>query len=162
MKPAFIALLALCLCLGGCGKKAAQIPQKKAKATQKAKPKVEAKKPEQPKAVPTKLITNPIVEEAIRKELKKLEGELTEADLDKVRELILSDNQLTDVTELKKLTQLKRLWLPDELTEVPRGLERLTQLKELYLDHNPDLTKAQIDELKKALPKCKIYSNPTK
>jgi hypothetical protein len=27
---------------------------------------------------------------------------------------------------------------------------------------NPDLTKAQIDELQKALPKCKIQSNPTK
>jgi hypothetical protein len=25
-----------------------------------------------------------------------------------------------------------------------------------------ELTKAQIDELKKALPKCKIYSNPKK
>ena len=27
---------------------------------------------------------------------------------------------------------------------------------------NPDLTKAQIAELQKALPKCKIQSNPTK
>jgi len=27
---------------------------------------------------------------------------------------------------------------------------------------NPDLTKAQIDELKKALPNCKIRGNPTK
>jgi hypothetical protein len=26
----------------------------------------------------------------------------------------------------------------------------------------PDLTKAQIAELQKALPKCKIHSNPTK
>jgi len=32
----------------------------------------------------------------------------------------------------------------------------------LYLDSNPDLTKAQIAELQKALPKCEIYSNPTK
>jgi len=31
----------------------------------------------------------------------------------------------------------------------------------LYLDDNPDLTKAQIGELQKALPKCKIFSNPT-
>ena len=42
------------------------------------------------------------------------------------------------------------------------GLEKLTQLKELYLNDNPDLTKAQIDQLQKALPKCKIYSNPKK
>jgi hypothetical protein len=35
-------------------------------------------------------------------------------------------------------------------------------LKVLNLQHNPDLSKAQIDELQKALPKCKIYSNPKK
>ncbi len=28
------------------------------------------------------------------------------------------------------------------------------------LENNPDLTKAQIDELQKALPKCKIQSSP--
>jgi len=43
-----------------------------------------------------------------------------------------------------------------------KSLENLTQLRTLNLKSNPDLTKAQIDELKKALPKCKIYSNPTK
>jgi len=42
------------------------------------------------------------------------------------------------------------------------GLEKLTQLTLLYLDGNPALTKAQIDQLQKALPKCKIYSNPKK
>jgi hypothetical protein len=41
-------------------------------------------------------------------------------------------------------------------------LKKLTRLTELDLIDNPDLTKAQIDELKKALPKCKILSNPTK
>ena len=35
-------------------------------------------------------------------------------------------------------------------------LERLTQLKLLNLSNNPDLTKAQIAELQKALPKCEI------
>ena len=43
-----------------------------------------------------------------------------------------------------------------------KGLENLTQLKYLHLTGNPDLTKAQIDELQKALPKCKIISNPKK
>jgi hypothetical protein len=43
-----------------------------------------------------------------------------------------------------------------------KGLENLTQLEDLYLGGNPDLTKAQIAELKKALPKCEIRSNPTK
>ena len=41
-------------------------------------------------------------------------------------------------------------------------LEKLTQLKLLNLSDNPDLTKAQIEQLQKALPKCKIWSNPTK
>ena len=42
------------------------------------------------------------------------------------------------------------------------GMEKLTQLEVLSLINNPNLTKAQIAELQKALPKCKIYSNPTK
>ena len=63
---------------------------------------------------------------------------------------------------MKKLTQLKRLSLArNQLTDV-KGLENLTQLEDLYLGGNPDLTKAQIAELKKALPKCEIRSNPTK
>ena len=63
---------------------------------------------------------------------------------------------------LEKLTQLTGLYLAgNQLTDV-KALENLTQLKLLYLDANPDLTKAQIDELKKALPKCDIRSNPTK
>jgi len=41
-----------------------------------------------------------------------------------------------------------------------KGLEKLTQLKMLRLQDNPDLTKAKIAELQKALPKCKIESNP--
>ena len=63
---------------------------------------------------------------------------------------------------LVKLTQLTKLYLHDnKLTDV-KGLEKLTKLEVLALSGNPDLTKAQIDELQKALPKCKIYSNPTK
>jgi len=81
-----------------------------------------------------------VIEAAIRKSLKKPIGELTKADLEKVTELWLGVNQLTSV----------------------KGLEKLTQLKVLDLSNNPDLTKAQIAELHKALPKCEIYSNPTK
>ena len=110
-------------------------------------------------------IANPIVEKAIRnhRAVKKPTGELTEADLEKVTELELKQNQLTDVPKgLEKLTKLRSLYLSDnQLTNV-KGLEKLTQLKELNLTYNPDLTKAQIDELKKALPKCKFYSNAKK
>jgi len=41
-------------------------------------------------------------------------------------------------------------------------LENLTQLEDLFLGDNPDLTKAQITELQKALPKGDIHSNPKK
>jgi hypothetical protein len=43
-----------------------------------------------------------------------------------------------------------------------QGLEKFLQLKTLLLDDNPDLNKAQIDELQKALPRCKVYGNPKK
>ena len=179
MKPTFIALLALCLCVPLMG------------ADKKPLTKEESAK---------------VIEAAIRTELKKPTGELTQADLEKVteleldrkqltsvkglekltqleslhlphnkltdvkglenltqlKELPLDDNQLTDVKGLENLTQLEGLWLPrNQLTDV-KGLEKLTRLTELDLIDNPDLTKAQIDELKKVLPKCRIMSNPTK
>ncbi len=63
---------------------------------------------------------------------------------------------------LVKLTQLTKLYLHDnKLTDV-KGLEKLTKLEVLALSGNPDLTKAQIAELQKALPKCRIFSNPKK
>ena len=108
------------------------------------------------------LISNPVVEKAIRGQISKPKGKLTEADLEKVTILDLRSDKLTDVTGLEKLTKLEELYLGDnQLTNV-KGLENLTELRKLSLDFNPDLTKAQIDELQKALPKCKIYSNPKK
>ena len=124
------------------------------------------------------------IEAEIRRAAKKPTGELTKADLEKVTKLNLGGNKLTDVKGLEKLTQLKELYLAknqltnvkgleklwqltrlhlhsNQLTDV-KGLEKLTQLTHLYLENNPDLTKAQIDELQKALPKCDIFSNPTK
>ena len=70
--------------------------------------------------------------------------------------LIIHDVRLTDVKGLEKLTNLKWLQLyRNQLTDV-KGLEKLTQLELMDLSNNPDLTKAQITELQKALPKCKI------
>jgi hypothetical protein len=43
-----------------------------------------------------------------------------------------------------------------------KGLEKLTHLDLLEIFNNPALTKAQIAELQKALPKCSIGSNPKK
>ena len=88
-----------------------------------------------------------VIEAAIRKAAKKPTGELTKVDLEKVTKLELFYS--VNASWTKKLTDVK-------------GLEKLAQLKKLYLQNNPDLTKAQIAELQKALPKCKISSNPTK
>ena len=79
-----------------------------------------------------------VIEAAIRKKLKKPAGELTKADLEKVTGLSLYNNQLTDIT----------------------GLEKLTQLKFINLDYNYDLTQIQIDQLRKALPNCIISRYP--
>ena len=128
---------------------------------------------------------NPVIERAVRLEIQKPIGELTKVDLEKITHLDLDGNQLTelpkglekltqltslnlinnrltDVNGLEKLTKLTILDLKrNQLTSV-NGLENLTKLTILDLHNNPDLTKAQIDELQKALPNCKIHSNPTK
>ena len=81
------------------------------------------------------------IEAAIRKELKKPEGELTKADLAKVRRLALSTTRITDAG-LKEVAKMK-------------------QLTKLHLSRTK-ITDAGVAELKKALPKCEIESNPTK
>ena len=87
------------------------------------------------------MTAQPELEKAIRKHLEYSRdsmptGKLTKEDFNKVMKLSLYKNQLT---------------------EVPKGLENLLQLTLLNLQGNPALTKAQIAELKKALPKCDIY-----
>jgi len=138
-----------------------------------------------PKAAPEKLITDPIVEKAIRRRLEKPAGELTKEDLESVKtlflflneltqvpkdleklkqltELNLNNNKLNNVKGLEKLGQLKYLHLENNNLTDLKGLESLTRLKELDLNNNPDLTKAQIEELQKALPACNISSNAKK
>ncbi len=229
-------LLLICAVVAvvGCGKatkeKAAKIKAAAdARAAAEKKATETATIPQPPQTTSDKLITNPIVKKAVRKSLKKPEGELTEADYEKVtvlsfvasgltevpkgiekltqlkdldlwhnqlisvksleeltqlRSLALFSNQLTEVKGLEKLVKLTALHLNDnKLTEVKglenltqlkglalgknkltdvNGLEKLTQLKALVLTGNPDLTKAQIDELQKALPECKIDHNAKK
>ena len=95
------------------------------------------------------------IEAAVRKELKKPEGELTKVDLEKVTKLVLFQSQLTDVSALAGLTQLKTLLLAyNKLADVS-ALKGLKKLETLYLNEN-DLTEAEIDMLKKALPNCEI------
>ena len=154
--PNMKQLLLICaaVALVGCG-------GSKEKVTPETQAKAEPKKPE---AVPVVTVTidNPILEKAIREYLGKPAAELTQADLEKVKALDFSSNKLTSVNGLEKLTQLTMLNLEDnQLTDV-KGLENLTKLNGLHLSNNPALTKAQIDELKKALPNCYIGSNPKK
>jgi Leucine-rich repeat (LRR) protein len=82
--------------------------------------------------------------------------------LTQLKRLYLDRNKLTDVKDLGKLTKLKLLYLSEnQLTDVT-ALEKLTNLTQLFLGTNPDLTKAQIAELQKALPNCKIEHNAKK
>jgi internalin A len=99
---------------------------------------------------------------AIREATGKSTGELTKEDMEKVTELDLIANQLTNVKRLEELTQLRTLDLSENQISDVSPFKELTQLRELDLHNNPDLTKAQIAELQKALPKCKISNNPTK
>jgi len=71
--------------------------------------------------------------------------------------LNLLGSQLTEVPKwMEKLTHLKGLGLyRNKLTSV-EGLEKLTKLEGLDLQLSSNLTKAQIDQLKKALPNCRI------
>ena len=103
---------------------------------------------------------DPIVEEAIREEIEKPEGELTKADLEKVTELDLSFTKITaeglkEVAKLQNLTKLSLL--RTKITDA--GLKEVAKLKKLTsldLSHS-QVTYAGMVELQKAFPKCKIY-----
>ena len=82
--------------------------------------------------------------------------------LTQLTELYIAGNQLVDIKCLENLTQLTRLNLSGNKLTNLKYLETLTSITNLYLSYNADLTKAQIVELQKALPNCKILSNPTK
>ena len=127
------------------------------------------------------------IEKWIRKSANKSTGELSKADLEKVTEvhlagssqyqitdvspfvglrqlkvLVLNHNKLTDVSALAGLKQLTHLHLFGAGIQDVSPLMGLSKLKILDLRHNPDLTKAQIAELQKALPKCNISHDAKK
>ncbi|MDP7052545.1 MAG: hypothetical protein QF600_11505 [Verrucomicrobiota bacterium] len=127
-----------------------------------------------------------VIEAAIRVELKKLTGKLTEADLEKVTSLNLNNTIMLDegLKELPKLRYLrlfgtlisdaglKELTKRQQLTAIDLGLTqisdaglkelpKLKKLRSLNLN-DTKVTKAGVAELKKALPNCEIGSNPKK
>ena len=79
-----------------------------------------------------------VIEAAIRNHfsVKKPTGELTKADLEKVKLLSINRNQLASVKGLEKLTQLRVLTLVENKLNSVKGLEKLDQLRELYLMSN--------------------------
>ncbi len=130
-----------------------------------------------------------VIETAIRVELKKPTGQLTETDLEKVTSLnlnntIMLDEGLKELPNLRKLRYLrlfgtlitdaglKELAKRQQLTAIDLGLTQITDvgLKELPKLKNlrslnlndTKATKAGMAELRKALPNCKISSNPRK
>lgn len=131
-----------------------------------------------------KLITDSIVETAVRKSLKKPEGELTEADLGNVIELILTDTQITDeglkeiaklqrletlqlsytritdagIKDVAKSQQLGSLFLTDtQITDAGiKDVAKLQKLKMLRI-RGTKVTKVGVAELKETLPNCIIY-----
>ena len=105
------------------------------------------------------LIADPIVEKAIRKSLKKPEGELTEADLAKATYLSLRFTKITDagLKEVAKLQQLESLNLNwTKITDA--GLKEVAKMKQLtsLVLFRTQITKAGVAELQKALPNCEI------
>ena len=96
-------------------------------------------------AVKEPLIADPMVEKAIRRSLKKPEGEITDADLSKVTKLSLAFTQITDaglkeVAKLKKLTEL--ILVRTQITDA--GLKDVAKLQQLT---NLNLSLTQITRL---------------
>jgi Leucine-rich repeat (LRR) protein len=84
------------------------------------------------------------------------------AGMSKLRRLDLGANRLTDLAPLAGLSNLRELQLHvNQLTDLS-PLAGLKQLTTLRLSDNPKLTRAEIDKLQKALPKCKITHNAKK
>ena len=134
-------------------------------------------------AADEKLIADPIVEKAVRYFLEKPEGELTEADLEKVTGLLLDNTKITD-DSLKELAKLQKLGIlllgSTQVTD--EGLKEIAKLRKVYslslihtritdkglkelakMQHLTQLelsgtqvTKAGVAELEKALPNCGI------
>ena len=146
------------------------------------------------------------IEEVIRRNLKKPEGEITAEDMAKLRsfhlhirgvtdisplkgainmdslgiqDCMLSDltalagmknlktlnahrNRISDLSPLAGLTNLRYLGLAkNQITDLS-SLAGLKQLTYLTLRSNPKLTRAQIDQLQKALPNCEIIHDAKK
>ncbi len=177
-----VLLMITVVALVGCGESAeekaakAEAAAAEAKAevnattTPKTQPKEEVSNPQPPKVAPEKLITDPIVEEAVRTHLhaktgfaagKEIKGELTKADLERVTALGFSYGGLTNEGLKEVVAKLPKLTYLDlgrtKITDVGlKEVAKMKQLKELDLTNAKTVTKEGVAELQEALPKCKI------
>jgi len=106
-----------------------------------------------------KLIADPIVEQGVRDSLEKPVGEITEADLEKVKTADFTSTKITDASlkEVAKLQKLIILSLADtQITDA--GLMEVAKLQKLEVLalEGTKVTEAGVAELKKALPNCQI------
>jgi hypothetical protein len=70
--------------------------------------------------------------------------------------LDLEYNQISDISPLAGLTNLTGLWLRDNQISDISPLAGLTNLRHLTLSNNYQISEAQIEELRAALPNCLI------
>jgi hypothetical protein len=100
------------------------------------------------------LIADPIVEKAVREDPKKPTGELTEADLAKVTQLVLSATQITDagLKDVAKLKNLKDLDLrAAQITDAGlKDIAKMQQLRRLRLN-STQITDAGLKDIAKLL-----------
>ena len=102
-----------------------------------------------PTAVPNTLAAKTAIEDAIREALEKPEGILTEADLEKVTRLSLSQKGISDLAPLKSLIELKWLELDGNLVANLSPLAGLKKLEVLWLQDNMIGNLSVLGKLKK-------------
>jgi Leucine-rich repeat (LRR) protein len=135
MKQILVMMVAVVLV--GCSNETpetSQAAEAEAQPTPELSPALDPVPPVEEKVI---AIADPIVEKAVRKFLRKPEGELTEPGLEKVTSLDLGLTQITaaglkDVAKLQKLTYLDLT--NTKITDAGlKELAKLQQLKELHL-----------------------------
>lgn len=120
----------------------------------------------------------------IRDAINKPKGEITQKDYEGIHSLLLLDkeigdleampvfqyasnlenlnlydNRISNLTPISRLSKLSWLNLGRNQIKDLSPLKSLPHLKKLYIYENPNLTLYEVEELKKALPNCKIFHN---
>ena len=85
---------------------------------------------------PGVIFNNPQIEDSVRAALNKPQGELFEGDLSSVKKLHITGKDLTDISDLAKLTGLTEVCLSNNKISDISSLAGLAGLKELVLNNN--------------------------